>query len=112
PTASQQSPFSAQSAINGGLLTSHRRIVAWQGNDELGEFAELGFDIDPAAMLLDNNVMGHREAEPSTLSSWFGREKRIEHPLSHLGRDTGAVVANSDFDCFAEISGGHAEDRL
>src|SRR5215813_7595057 len=79
------------------LLTSGIMIVAWQGNDELREFAEPGFDVDSSAMLLDDDVMGHREAEPRSLSGWLGGEKGIEHLLFHLGRDTAAVVANPDF---------------
>lgn len=42
-----------------GAPSAARTIVAWQGNDELGEFAEISFDVDPAAMLLDDDVVGH-----------------------------------------------------
>ena len=94
------------------LLASGRTVVAWQGNDELGEFAELGLDVDPAAMLLDNDVMCHREAEPGPFPGRFGGEEGIEHLFSHFGRDAGAVIANSDLDCLANISGGRAEHRL
>ena len=34
-------------------------VPARQGDDELGKHAGLGLDIDPAAMLLDNDVMCH-----------------------------------------------------
>ena len=34
------------------LLTSGSLIAAWQGNDELGEFAEPGLDVDTTTMLL------------------------------------------------------------
>jgi len=37
------------------LLANNAR----QGDDELGECAGLGLDIDPAAMLLDNDVMSY-----------------------------------------------------
>src|SRR5271170_3203974 len=94
------------------LLDSDRAIVARLGDDELGKFAWLSLDVDTAAMLLDNNVMGHREAESCSFPGWFGGEKGIEHLLSHLGWDTGAVVANSDFDCLAKVFGCSAEDRL
>ena len=59
---------------------------------------ELGLDIDPAAMLLDDDVVGHREAEPGSFSGRLGGEEGIEHLLPDLGRDAGAVVANADFD--------------
>ena len=84
-------------------------IAAWQRNDELGEFAEPGFDVDPPAMLLDNDVMGHREAESRPFAGWLRGEKGIEHLFSHFGSDTDAVVANSDFDCLAEVSGDCGE---
>jgi hypothetical protein len=63
-------------------------------------------------MLLDNDVVGHREAEPCPFSGRFGGEEGIEYLFSYLGRDASPVVANSDFDCFTKISGGDGEDRL
>ena len=90
------------------LLVIGCAIVAWQSNDELGEFAELGFDVDPAAMLLDDDVMGHREAEPRPFPGWLGREKGIEHLLSDFGRDADSVVADSNFDRPAKTSGRRA----
>src|SRR5262245_2669717 len=52
------------------LFISGRTSVAWQGDDELGEFAEPGFDVDPAAMLLDDDVVGDGETEPCPFSGW------------------------------------------
>ena len=46
------------------LRSSSRTVAARQSDDELGKCAGLGLDIDPSAMLLDDDVMGHREAEP------------------------------------------------
>ena len=60
-------------------------------------------------MLLDDDVMGHREAEPCSFPSRFGREEGIEHLFSHLGRDAGAVVANPDFDSVTEVLGRGGE---
>ena len=94
------------------LLTGRRTIVAWQGNDELGEFAEPRFDVDPAAVLLDNDVMGHREAQPCPFAGRFSGEKGIEHLLSDFRRDTSAVVANANFHTAAEIFGGSQHGRL
>ena len=42
-------------------------VVARRGNDKIGKYAGLG--LDPAAMLLDNDVMCHREAEPLTMNT-------------------------------------------
>src|SRR6185437_6100094 len=93
-------------------LTSGSTVAARQGDDELGKCAGLGLDINPAAMLLDDDVMGHRKAESRPLSGRFGGEEGIEHLFSHVGRDTAAVVANPDFDRLAEVSGGRDEHRL
>src|ERR1700752_2478305 len=86
--------------------------LARQRDNELGKYTRLGLDIDPAAVLLDNDGMGHREAEPSSFPGRFSGEEGIEDLFSHLRRDAGAVVANSDFDCLSKIPGGSAEDRL
>jgi hypothetical protein len=40
-----------------GLPTARSAIVARQGNDKLGKYPRLGLDIDPAAMLLDDDVV-------------------------------------------------------
>src|SRR5262249_34090310 len=74
------------------LLVNGGHVTARQGNDELGELAGLGVNVDPAAMLLDDDVIGHREAEPRAFPGWLGGQKGIEHLLSHFGRDTAAVV--------------------
>src|SRR6201990_120516 len=73
-----------------------RAIVARQRDDELGKNAGLGFDIDPAAMLLDDDVVSHGEAEPRSFPGRLGGEEGIEHLLPHLGRNAGAVVADAD----------------
>ena len=49
-------------------------------------------------MLLDDDVVANGQAEPSPFTSWFGRKERVEQLLLHLGRDAGAVVADSYFD--------------
>src|SRR6516164_1379488 len=94
------------------FLAADGAVVARQGNGELSECAGLGVDIDAAAMLLDNDIMCHRQAEPCPFPGWFGGEEGIEHLRSHLGRDAGTVVANPDFDRFAEVPGGRTQDRL
>src|SRR6516164_2058079 len=87
-------------------------VVARQSDDELGKYARLSLDVDPAAVLLNNDVMCHRQAEPCPFPGWFGGKEGIEHLRSHLGRDAGTVVANPDFDRFAEVPGGRTQDRL
>jgi hypothetical protein len=94
------------------LLIDSRGVVARQDDDELGKHAGFSLDVDPAAVLLDNDVMRHGEAEPCPFSSRFSSEEGIEHLLSHLGRDAGTVVANTDFDGLTKVPGGSSEDGL
>src|SRR5579871_511741 len=94
------------------LLIDDGAIAARQCNDELGKCAGFSLDVDPAAMLLDNNVMRHRKAESCSFPGRFGGEEGIEHLLSYFGRNPAAIVANSDFDCPAEVFRRRAEDWL
>jgi transposase len=54
-------------------------------------------------MLLDNDVVTDREAEPGAFPGGLGREEGIEHLVFYLGRNAGAVVANPDLHPVAEI---------
>jgi hypothetical protein len=94
------------------VLAVGSAVVARQSDDELGKYAGLGLDVDSAAVLLDNDVMGHREPEPCPFPGRFGGKEGIEHFFFHFGWDAAPVVANSDFDCLAEVPGRGAEDRL
>src|SRR3954471_11701733 len=76
------------------LRASRSPVVRRQGNNELRKDAGLGVDIDPAAMLLDYDVMSHREPKACSFSRRFRREKGIEHFFLYVGRDTRSVVAN------------------
>ena len=71
-----------------------------------------GIDLYRPAMLLDDDVMAERKAEPGALTGRLGREERIEHLLLHLGRNAGAVVADPDFDAVAEVLGRGGKRRL
>jgi hypothetical protein len=65
-----------------------------QYDPELSEKSGLRLDIDATAILLYDDVVAHRQAKPGTFARGFGREERIEHLFSNLGRDSGAVVSN------------------
>jgi hypothetical protein len=56
-------------------------------------------------MLLDDDVMTDRQAQPGSFAGWLGCKERIEHFLLHLGRNAGAVVADPDLYVVAEILG-------
>jgi hypothetical protein len=92
------------------LRAGGNAVGARQCNDELGKDAGLSLDVDPAAVLLDNDVMGHRESEPRSFPCRLCGEERIEHLFAYFRQDAGAVVANTDFDCLAEVPRGSAED--
>src|SRR5687768_13073924 len=63
-------------------------------------------------MLLDDDVVAERQAEPGTLPGGLGGEEWIEHLLPHFRRYAGAVVADCDFDAMAEVPRGCGEHRL
>ena len=54
-------------------------------------------------MLLDDDVVTDREAEPGAFSGRLRREERIEDLLFHLGRNAGAVVTDADFHTVAKV---------
>ena len=56
-------------------------------------------------MLLDDDVVTNGQAKPCPFAGRFCRKEWVEQLLLHLRRDTGAVVADSDFDLIAEVLG-------
>ena len=56
-------------------------------------------------MLFDDDVVTDGEPKTCALAGRFRREKRIEHLLLHVRRNTGAVVADPDFHMVTEIPG-------
>src|SRR6266404_8327517 len=78
---------------------------AGQNDPELGEFARLRFDLDRPAMLFNDDAIAQREAKAGSLAGGFCRKERIEHLFLHLGRNAGAVVADSNFDAVTEVFG-------
>ena len=83
-----------------------------QRNNEFGKCARLGIDVDLAAVLFHDDVVAHRQAKSGALARGLGGEEGIEHLLLHFRGDSGAVVANPDFDPVAEVFGGRAQRRL
>ena len=56
--------------------------------------------------------MADREAESGPLSSRFGREEGVEHLFLHIGRNAGAVVANTDLYPVTEVSSRSCDGGL
>ena len=84
------------------ISAQEERSRARQNDPDLGEFAGLRIDLDRPAMLLDDDIVADGQAKSRSFSGGLGREERIEHLLLHLGRNAGAVVANSDLNAVAE----------
>ena len=63
-------------------------------------------------MLLHDYVVSNREAKPGALSGWFGREEGIEHLISDLDRNAGAVIANRDRHAVAKVPRRSRNSRL
>jgi hypothetical protein len=78
---------------------------ARQNDPKFGEFAGLRIDLNRPTMLLDDDVVTDRQAQPSPFTGGLCRKERVEQLLLHLGRDAGAVVAYPDFDAVAEALG-------
>src|SRR5437868_6716590 len=68
--------------------------------------------VDLAAMLLHHDVVAHRQPQSGPLAGRLGGEERVEHFLLYLERDSGAVVADPDFNRIAEAFRGRAQGRL
>src|SRR5271165_2653040 len=84
---------------------------ARQINSELGKLAELAVDGDRTAVLLHNDVVADRQAEPGALAGRLGGEKRLEQFVPDVGRNPNAVVADADLDRVTEIARRHLQRR-
>src|SRR6266404_5499098 len=93
------------------LLSLRLRLAGTrQADREFGEFALPAVDGNRPAMLLDDDVIADRETQPGAFAG-FGGEKRLEQLLFDLGRDAGAVVADTDLDIGPEVARRHLEGR-
>ena len=86
--------------------------AARQADGEFGELADPAVDRDRAAMLLGDDVIADREAQPGALAGRLRREERLEQLVAQLGANAGAVVAHRDLDRIAEVPRRHLEGRL
>ena len=80
---------------------------ARQADGEFGELADFAVDRDRAAMLLRDDVVADRQAEPGALAGRLGREERLEQLVADLRRDADAVVAHPDLDRVADVARRH-----
>src|SRR6202790_4985892 len=80
-------------------------VRPWQYDLELREDSGLRLDIDAAAMLFHDDVVAHRQAEPGTFARGFGCKERVEYLRFDLFRDTGSIIANTDFNLVSKVLG-------
>src|SRR5215469_7704878 len=85
--------------------------AARQADCELGKLAERAVDRDRAAMLLSDDVIADRQAEPGSLPGRLRCEERLEQLVAKFGCDAGAVVAHSYLDRVAETLCRHRQYR-
>src|SRR5215472_15051754 len=82
----------------------HPMMAPRQADRELGECINLTVDCDRAAMLLGDDVVADREAEPRTFPGRFRSEERLKKTVAVFRRDAGAIVAHPDLDGLTEIA--------
>src|SRR5271165_384027 len=78
-------------------------------DDEGGALAVLGFEVNRAAMLVDDAGVGDGQSLAGALAHLFRCEKRIENAAAGLFRDAGAGVLDSDFGEVGEIPGANRD---
>jgi hypothetical protein len=86
-----------------------RRVAARQCDGELRKFAQLRFDVDGPPMLLDNDIVARRQAEPGSFSSGLGGEERIEHLGLHRVCNASPVVTDANLNSVVEGFGRDGE---
>src|SRR6478735_11685954 len=62
-------------------------------------------DLDLSAVLLDDDIVRHRQSKPCSLAGRLRREEGIKHLFLHLGRNADAIVADADLHGAAEVLG-------
>src|SRR5882672_4805069 len=70
----------------------------WQADDEGRALAFAGFESDRAAVLVDHDRVGDRQALAGAFAHFFGGEERLEHARAHRLWDADAVVRHPHFD--------------
>jgi len=91
---------------------SDKRTRARENDSKFGELTGLRIDLYRPAMLFDNDVVTDGQAKTSSFTGGLRRKERTKQLLPYLGRDTGAVVADSDFDTIAEVLSPGEKHRL
>jgi hypothetical protein len=83
-----------------------------QNNSDFCELTRLCIDFDSTSVLLDDYVVADRESKAGAFTCWLGRKEWLEHLFFHVGRNTGAVIADPDFHEIAKAFGRSRECRF
>src|SRR5258708_5895398 len=73
-------------------------LLTWQSHRELGELAKPAIDLNRAAMLLRDDVVGDRQPQTGALACRLGREEWLKQLIPNVGRYAGPVVADPYLD--------------
>src|SRR5262245_43678675 len=93
------------------LPRSGRAPTARQAYGEFGEGPRLALDLDRAAMLLRDDVVADRQAEPRPFAGWLGREKGLKQLGADLRLNARPVVAHSDLNRLTKFPRGDRKYR-
>src|SRR5215470_15610841 len=63
-------------------------------------------------MLLDDDVVTDGKAKACALSGWLSCKEWVEHLFFDVGRNTGPVIADTNFDTIAKVLGRSRQSRL
>ena len=85
---------------------------ARQDDPDFGVLAWQRIDLDCTRVLLDDDVVSDGKAKASAFAGRLGGEKRVEHLVFHVRRNTRAVIADPDFHTIAKIFGRSSKGRL
>ena len=98
--------------FNPNVTTAWFTSVMGMNDPKFGELAGLRIDLNRPAMLFDDDVVTDGQAQPSPFTGRLGRKEGIEQLFLRLREDTGAVVADSDFDAVTQVLSLCSQHRL
>ena len=84
----------AEVQLRPSAMFSDERRCTRKNNPDFRELTWLRIDLDRPRMLLDNDVVGDRQAKAGTFARGFCCEEGVEHLFPYFGRNAEAIVAN------------------
>src|SRR5208283_5403061 len=81
------------------------RRLTWKGHDKSRAQPQFRLDFD-APFMPFHDAASNRQAQPSSVPTFFGGQKRFEDMRQYDGSDAGSVVAHPDLDFRLVVSVG------